>query len=214
MGCCQSTVCGTGRFFSRFAGRYRKRYLRRGLEASQRQMVLGLEAVGLDGRNLLEIGCGVGYLHQELLCRGATRATGVDLSADMLREARVFAGERHVLGRVDYVEGDFVVLAPTLPPADVTLLDKVVCCYPDAYTLIATVTPHTRSYCALTYPRAHLANRIGIAALGVLMTLIRNPFRPYLYEPARVRTWFSDRGFRRVYVATTPIWLTEIYERA
>jgi len=47
---------------------------------SQRQIVETLESLGLDGVSLLEVGCGVGILHQTLLEKGAATALGVDLA--------------------------------------------------------------------------------------------------------------------------------------
>ena len=214
MGCCQLRVCGTGRFFSRFAGRYRRRYQRRGLEASQKQLVEGLKDLGVVGRSLLEVGCGVGYVHQELLQAGAASAFGVDLSPEMLVQARQLAVARDLGGRVEYRAGDFVDLAPEIATADISVLDKVLCCYPDAHTLVTAVTARTRHYCAVTYPRGHLLNRAGIACLGMLLTLFRNAFRPYFYEPAQVGAWFQAQGFRRTSQRATAWWLTEIYERA
>lgn len=213
MGCCQARACGTGRFFSRFAGRYRRRYQRQGLEGSQRQLVQGLQELGIAGASLLEVGCGVGYVHQELLRAGAERALGIDLSAAMLAQAQELAQMGGLAPQVEYRVGDFVDLAPTVSAYEVSILDKVVCCYPDAYTLVTAVAARTRRYCALTYPRDHLLNRAGIALLGIALTLFRNGFRPYFYEPERVADWFRGQGFVRVRATVTPMWLTEIYER-
>ena len=47
--------------------RYERRYRRKGLDDNQLQLVRELESMGLDGLTLLEVGCGVGALHQTLL---------------------------------------------------------------------------------------------------------------------------------------------------
>jgi SAM-dependent methyltransferase len=83
--CCPHALAA-GRLFSFFARRYRKRFARRGLEPSQRQLLAGLDAVGYAHASVLEIGCGVGHLHQTLLERGARDAIGVDLAPAMLRQ--------------------------------------------------------------------------------------------------------------------------------
>src|SRR3954454_25044569 len=126
----------TGRFFGWFAKRYRKRFARKGLEPSQRHLMKGLTSSGFNGATLLEIGCGIGYLHQRLLEAGAASAVGVDLSAKMLQEAREQAQQHGLAERTDYREGDFVELADMLAPADIVILDKVICCYPDADALV------------------------------------------------------------------------------
>ena len=84
MSCCCPEAKSASRFFSFFARRYRKRYAKKGFEESQKQLVEGLTQAGISDSSLLEIGSGVGYLHQTLLEQGATSATGVDLAPKMI----------------------------------------------------------------------------------------------------------------------------------
>jgi magnesium-protoporphyrin O-methyltransferase len=211
--CCHAQVCGTGRFFSRFARRYRKRYLKKGLEDSQRQFVEGVMQAGIAGATLLEIGCGIGYLHQSLLEQGATRAVGVDMSDRMLAEARSLARERGLSERTAYHQGDFVELAESLPDADVTLLDKVVCCYPDAEALVNRSLARTRRVYALTYPRDRTINRIGVALMRFALWLVRSPFRNYVHDPRIIESRIAAAGFHKRYENHTFIWLTQVYVR-
>ena len=133
MSSCCPHARSAGRFFSFFAHRYRKRFKKKGFEPSQQQLIAGLEQVGYRDATVLEIGCGVGHLHQSLLEQGADSAVGIDLASSMLAEARDWAGERGLTERTDYIEGDFMLVADQVDPADISLLDKVVCCYPDAH---------------------------------------------------------------------------------
>ena len=73
-----------GKIFSLFARGSRKRLEKKGFEDSQRKLVEGLKQVGFDNATLLEIGCGVGYLHQSLLEQGALTAVGIDLAPKIL----------------------------------------------------------------------------------------------------------------------------------
>ncbi|MEK7261194.1 MAG: class I SAM-dependent methyltransferase, partial [Pseudomonadota bacterium] len=91
MSCCCAPSSGIGKFFGHFARRYRRRYARRGFEPSQRHLIEGVMQTGIGGARLLEIGCGVGYLHQQLLRDGARHALGVDISEAMLVQARELA---------------------------------------------------------------------------------------------------------------------------
>ena len=77
-----------------------------------------VQAVGIDGASILEIGCGVGGLHQWLLQHGAARAAGVDLSAEMLAEARALAAARGLSERTEYHQGDFIEMAARIDKAD------------------------------------------------------------------------------------------------
>lgn len=214
MVCCPAAQTSTGRFFSRFARRYRRKYQRRGLERTQRQMVQALEGVAVAGRSLLEVGCGVGYLHQQLLLNGAASAVGVDLSEDMLKEARRFADERGLAGRVQYRQGDFIEMAADLPRFDITLMDKVICCDPRGEALVSAATDRTGLACVLTYPRGHWLNRAGAGLASFILRLVGSAYRPYVYDPAQVEAWFVERRFVRRESVSTLFWLTQVYVRA
>lgn len=212
MSCCQ-TGCGIGQFFSRFSQRYTRRYERKGLEATQKQLLAGLESAGIKGKSILEIGCGVGYLHQYLLLQGATTAVGVDLSAAMLKEAKGLAVRQGLGARTQYRQGDFQEIARELDRADVTLLDKVVCCYPDAEGLLAATLSHTAALCALTLPRGHWVNRVGARVMTFVLRAFGSRYRPFVHDPSLVDATIRIAGFRRVSEAQTAFWLTRVYQR-
>lgn len=209
--CCQPPAGDAGRFFSWFARRSCRRYQRKGLGKTQQQLVRGIIEQQIDGASVLEIGCGVGYLHQTLLGRGAGTAIGVDLSEGMLNNARTVAQQRQLGTRTDYRLGDFVELADGLPQADVTVLDKVVCCYPDADRLVHRSLEKTRRVYALTYPRSHLLNRVLTTVEAAALRLVRCDFRSYVHDPEEIERWILERGYRKKFESTTRIWLTQVY---
>ena len=95
----------------------------------------------------------MGHLHQTLLDRRARSALGVDLAKGMLHEAEDWVRQRCLAEKTRYIEGDFVNLADMVTPADITLLDKVVCCYPDTELLVNRSLLTTNRLYALVYPR-------------------------------------------------------------
>lgn len=212
MGCCDIGG-GTGRFFSRFSGRYARRYERAGLEATQRQLFVALDAAGIKDKTVLEIGCGVGYLHHYLLARGAKSAVGVDLSVAMLKEAQALAAKQGLADRTHYEQGDFREMAPNMEPTDITLLDKVICCYPDAEGLLGAATSRTKGLCALTFPRGHWVNRLGVRLAALFLRLFGSTYRPFVHDPEAVDMWIRSAGFRRISDARTLFWLTRVYQR-
>ncbi len=162
---------------------------------------------------VLEIGSGVGHLHQTLLEGGAQSAVGIDLASSMIEEAEAWAVERGLSDRTRYYQADFMNMEEVLEAADVVILDKVVCCYPDADGLVHKSLSKTRQVYALTYPRDRWYVRAGIALGAFLMKLIRSDFRPYLHDPIKVEQWITESGFKKTYVAHTPIWLTQVFEK-
>ena len=171
----------------------------------------GLEQAGYQGAKILEIGSGVGHLHQTLLERGAASAVGVDLASKMIEEARRWASDRTLTDRTDYVEGDFMEIHATLPDADVTVLDKVVCCYPDADGLVHASLSKTGRVYALTYPlnRWYIRAMMGLVALA--MKIVRSDFRPYVHDPERIEKWITEAGFDKHYQNNNMVWLTQVY---
>jgi hypothetical protein len=85
-GCCPSR--DYHRFFNqRFARRLANRYRKRGLDKTAQTMVQFLQALGVEGASVLEIGGGVGELQIELLKAGAARAQNLELSPAYQQEA-------------------------------------------------------------------------------------------------------------------------------
>ena len=209
--CCCAHDRAAGRLFSRLARLSRRRYRRRGLEPSQRQLMIGLTAAGYRNASVLEIGCGVGYLHQTLLQFGAARALGIDLSEKMLSEARQMAADKGVLDRTSYRQGDFVELAKEVEAADITLLDKVICCYPDAQTLLARSLSRTRKVYALTYPRDRFWIKGAVRVENAFLSLIGSDFRNYVYDPHFIQATIEDAGFGKLHEATSGPWLSQVY---
>ena len=139
---------------------------------------------------------------------------GIDLSAKMVQEARAAAREQGLAGRTDYREGDFVELADSIAPADVVILDKVICCYPDADALVhLSARKATRVY-AFTIPRDHWSAHVAMWFARVFLAVIRCGFRSYVHDPEMIHGWLTDSGFERNFEDRTFIWLTRVYVRA
>ena len=216
MSCCCPHDVAASRLFSRFAPLYRWRFARGGLEPTQRHLVAGLERAGaLTGARLLEIGCGVGHLHQLLLVRhGAASAVGVDLAPRMIEEARRLAADRGLVDRTAYHVGDYLDLAADLGVTDVAILDKVICCHPEGVAVLAEAARRARRAVALTYPRDRRLVRVGRALVNAAMALMGSGFRVYVHPPAAVEAALAESGLVRIFGRDTPVWRTEVWRRA
>lgn len=103
--CCASNT-DTGRFLARFAQLYRLRFRLLGFENTQRQLMEGTRRAGFIDAERLEIGCGVGHLHQQLLEDGSQRAVAVDLSQTMVAMAQAQAKARGLEQRTALTAAD------------------------------------------------------------------------------------------------------------
>ena len=213
--CCApgDPCCGTSCFFSRWSRIYAKRFRRGGLEPVQKYLLAGIRKHDTHGCTVLDIGCGVGSLHLTLLNEGAERAIGVDLSEGMLREAKRFADASGVAGHVQYVVGDFVQLSSSIPESDITILDKVVCCYEDVENLVITATAKTKSTFALSHPKENFLMKSLFRGHTTLARMFRWSFHPFWHNWAEVRSLILARGFELVYENATISWRVLVYKR-
>jgi magnesium-protoporphyrin O-methyltransferase len=212
-----SACCASGyeRFFGpRQARRDAKRYRRRGLDGTAQRLVDQLAKRGVTGASALEVGGGVGAIELELLRKGVGRATIVELSRGYDEEAGVLAREAGVEERIERRHGDFVAEEALVDPADVVVMHKVVCCYPDAEKLVGAAAQHSRRLLALSFPRddawwMRLAVRLG----NVWFRLIGG-IETFLHEPARVVAIAEDAGLRTVlHERSGRIWRVAVFER-
>ncbi|MBE9516385.1 MAG: methyltransferase domain-containing protein [Proteobacteria bacterium] len=215
MSCCCPHSRSAGKLFSFFAHRYRKRFQKKGFEPSQKHLMEGITQAGFQQASILEIGSGVGHLHQSLLEQGAQQAAGIDLAPAMIEEAQQWADDRGLADRTTYIEGDFVTMeeGATLA-ADITILDKVICCYPDADALVHKSLQKTGRVYAVTYPRQHMLTKIGEKIGIFVMWLFRSCFHPYVHDPQQIEAWITSQGFEKQYESKTLIWLTQVYVKA
>jgi magnesium-protoporphyrin O-methyltransferase len=185
-GCCSTDY---RRFFNRkFAARDLARYRRRGLSRTERDLV---ELVGdVRGASVLEAGGGIGALQLELLDAGAARATNVELSAGYDDVAQELLAGRNVDRRV----GDFATA--DIPPHDVVVMHRVVCCYPDADALTRAAAARTNRVLALTLPQQRRWIGWGFGAVNAWLRVRRCGFRTYQHPFAAVAAAAEREGLR------------------
>ncbi len=136
--------------FDDLAGGWARSARRKGLTGVSSSLLGAVEEAGVADRSVLELGCGVGTLAIEAVRRGASRAFGYDLSGRAILEARRLAVERGVGERTTFEVGDGARVR--LPNADVVVLNRVFCCYPDVSALLERSLDAAGSVYAFTIP--------------------------------------------------------------
>ena len=189
-------------------------YRREGLGRRARLIVDFLQARGLEGRSVLDIGGGIGALHLELLKAGASRAIGVDASSANVETACLLAEELGLTDRVDEIHGDFLERQNDVPVSDIVTLDRAICCYPAVADLLSAAAGRARSIIGISMPRRTPWMRVGIRLIDVMLAITRHRFRVYYHSPKLVDGTLQAHGFRKVYQQPTGLWETIIYERA
>jgi magnesium-protoporphyrin O-methyltransferase len=179
-------------FGGKTAARDARRFRRRGLRGSA--AALAELAGDVEGETVLEVGGGVGGIEVTLLEAGAERATNVELAATYEEEAAGLLAERHLEGRVERRVADFVTAAESIPPHDVVIMHRVVCCYPDVDTLVGVAAERTHRMLLLTYPRERTVVRAVMAVMNAVMRLSGSTFRVYVHPVERMAAAARAQG--------------------
>lgn len=178
--------CHEETFDRRLAQRELRDLRRHGPGSTSRALIEVLAAGAIDGLTVLDIGGGVGAVHQGLLELGAASATDVDLSPAYLEAARSEADRRGTADRMTFRYGDFAELAAEVAPADLVALDRVVCCYADVETLVTRAAERTRRRLAIVLPRDDALGRLVIRLGNLWSRLTRSAYRAYAHRHAVV----------------------------
>jgi magnesium-protoporphyrin O-methyltransferase len=211
-----SACCGSAydRFFgARQARLDAKRYRKQGLDRTAQRLVDELAERGVDGASVLEVGGGVGGVDLELLGRGAARAVIVELSNGYDEEAQALAAEAGAEARIERRHGDFAENEASIEPADLVVMHRVVCCYPDPELLVGAAARHARRLLALSFPRDRWWLRLGVRAANVWFRL-RGGIQSYVHPPAEVVGIAEAAGLSTVLdERSTRIWRVAVFER-
>jgi len=191
-----------------------RRYRRGGLDRTSRRIVEFLKAQGIEGRTVLEVGGGIGAIQIELLKAGASRAVSVELTptyeavaADLLREA----------GLADRVERrvmDFAQAGGEVDMADLVIMNRVICCYPDMPRLAGAAADHTGRLLVMSFPRASWWMRMGLGLANAMLWLTRREFHIFVHPPSRIFETSERHGLTPVLDRRGILWTVAALRRS
>ena len=211
---CSCNARGCDEFFDPgFARRAANRYRKRGLDATARRIVAFLEEQGIEGATVLEIGGGLGEIQIELLQHGAVHAVNLELSPAYDEEAGKLLREAGIEDKVERRLNDIAADPDAVEPADVVVLNRVVCCYPDYERLLGAAAEHARRLVVFSYPPRNTVSRLVIAAQNLGFRLRRREFRIFVHPPAAMLAVLQARGLRPAFNHKGGIWRITGLER-
>ncbi len=200
-------------FSERSAGAEARRYRRKGLDATSRRIVDFLRAQGVEGRTLLEVGGGIGAIQLELLKAGAARAISVELTPTYEKVARELLDEAGLGDRVERRVMDFAAAAAQVEAADVVVMNRVICCYPDMPRLAGAAADHARQVLVMSYPRSVWWTAIGLALANLIFRMTRREFQVFLHPPRQILATSESRGLRTVLDDRGALWTVAALRR-
>lgn len=190
-----------------------KRYRKRGLDATARRMVEFLEQRGIEGATVLEIGGGVGEIQVELLKRGAAGSVNLELVSVYDEEAGKLLREAGLEGKAERRLRDIAVDGDLVAPADVVVLHRVVCCYPDYERLLRAAAEHARRLVVFSYPRRNGVSRLVLAVQNLTLRLRRRDFRTFAHPPSAMLAVLEQHGLRPAFGHHGLVWQITGVER-
>ena len=171
-------------FSDRFARRIARTYRKRGLSRTQLRMVSFLTERGIEDASVLEIGGGVGELQLELLYRGVRAVTNLEISSGYEAEAAALLEDAGMAARVTRRLLDIASSPEEVETADVVVLHRVVCCYPDYERLLSAAASHAKRLLVFSHPPRNLFTRSVLSVENLLHRLRSSDFRAFAHPPA------------------------------
>ena len=166
---------------------------------------------------LLEIGCGTGAASVLLAQHGARRVTGFDLSPASVEIAlRRAANAGLDSTQVRFVVGDGASSA--LDQHVWVLLDRVICCYPNAERLLANAVDAAGDRLAFAVPESRgwrgLLNRVGWGAENLWGSAFRRSMCPgHVHDLDGIHGILVDAGLQMSSEAHRGLWYAAVFER-
>jgi magnesium-protoporphyrin O-methyltransferase len=193
-------------FGPRFARHLTSRYHRRGLDKTAARMAEFVTSHGIIGATILEIGGGIGDIQLELLRRGARSATNLELVDAYDTDANNLVRAAGMSDRIARRRVDIAATPDAVQPADVVILHRVVCCYPDYERLLSAAADHARHLLVFSHPPRNPVSRAWMAAQNLTFRLLGKSFRTYLHPPAAMVAAAERSGMHAEYRHHGPVW--------
>jgi len=205
MNCCTPTGYRTI-FGTKTVQRDVRRYRRKGLSGSAGWLRDALTQDGVNGRSVLEVGGGIGDLQIELLEAGASHATNVEIIDNYEATAHALIQEHGMDDRVERHIADFAEQAEQVPAADIVILHRVICCYPDPDTLTSAACGRAKDRVAITIPREARWVKFGFWAMNAWLRIRRIAFRGYVHPHAQILDAAATHGFHATHHDRGLLW--------
>jgi len=201
-------------FSERSARAEAKRYRRKGLDATSRRIFDVVRKEGVEGRTVLEVGGGIGAIQIELLKAGAARAISIELTPTYEDEAAALLREAGLEERVERRIMDFAAAGAAVEGADIVIMNRVICCYPDMPRLAGAASDHARELLVMSFPKRTWWMRIAMLLGNAVLGVTRREFHIFLHSPKSILATSEQHGLRAVLSESGVVWTVAALRRA
>ena len=200
-------------FSERSARAEARKYRRRGLDGTSRRIVDFLKARGVDGQTVLEVGGGIGAIQIELLKAGAARAVSIELTPTYEDVAAGLLSDAGLTDRVERRVMDFAQASSQVDGADVVIMNRVICCYPDMPRLAGAAADHARQMLVMSYPTGAWWMRVALGLGNFVLWLLRREFHVFVHPPKEIIATATRRGLEPVLDQQGALWTVAAMRR-
>ncbi len=202
------------RFFnSKEAERRLRRYRKKGLDKRAHAILEYLKTQEIDGADVLEVGGGVGDFQVEMLKAGVATATNIELSQAYEAAATGLAADEGLSDRMARRFGDFVEIQSEVGPAEIVILNRVICCYPFMDRMMTAATGKTVRFLALVYPRQKWFTKLAIRLGNGFCALRGVAFRAFVHPVVEIERIATGSGMVAKHKSNDFIWQGVVFER-
>jgi magnesium-protoporphyrin O-methyltransferase len=191
-----------------------KRYRRKGLDGTSKRIFDVVKQQGVEGKTLLEVGGGVGAIEIELLKAGMAQAVNVELTPTYEVAAGKLLGEAGLSDRVERRIMDFAEAGTEVGTADVVVLNRVICCYPDMPKLAGAAAEHAKGVLVMSFPNNRWWSELGLSFGNFAFGLFRIQFRVFLHAPDAILAAVERHGFKTTFNERGLLWQVAAFERS
>lgn len=190
-------------------------YLNTGIKNNSRPLFNVIQDLDVNDVSLLDIGGGIGAVVFELFEKGITQAIYFDISSPYEKVFQSEVAKRKLNDRIKSYVGDFTDFAHFIAPADLTTLDKVICCYPEYRPLVEQAVSKTNKWIAFSLPRDTWWVRVG-AKIDYHWNRLKSgkAFPTYIHPIEKIETIIKSAGFEKKRQIYQREWTALLFKRA
>ena len=193
-------------FGPRFARHLTSRYRKRGLDKTATRIAEFVTSHDITDATVLEVGGGIGDIQLELLRRGARHATNLELVDAYENDASQLASTAGLSDRITRRRVDIAATPDAVEPADIVILHRVVCCYPDYDQLLTASADHARELLVFSHPPRNPMSRALMTIQNLTFRLLGKSFRTYTHPPTAMVAVAERAGMQVTYQHHGAVW--------
>jgi len=141
-------------------------------------------------------------------------AVSVELTPTYEESAAELLREAGLVDRVERRVADFVDAAAEIQAADIVVMNRVICCYPNLPRLAGAAADHARRILVMSFPKDRWWTQVIVWMANVGMALTRRQFRIFVHPTAQILGTGEQHGLNLSANRSGIIWQVAAMRRA